>query len=130
MLISSIKNVIEGIIHLTDQKEGETLPRKTADHSEEKEQVANMPQNDQSKEEIEKLNHMLAAVLNYISDDEVEVIDIEYLLNNTEGLRDWWDEYRERNRKDIEEEISKALGDLSIEELEDLREKIKGKDKE
>ncbi|NKE06606.1 hypothetical protein GWK17_14195 [Bacillus selenatarsenatis] len=106
------------------------MPRKTADHSEEKEQVANMPQNDQSKEEIEKLNHMLAAVLNYISDDEVEVIDIEYLLNNTEGLRDWWDEYRERNRKDIEEEISKALGDLSIEELEDLREKIKGKDKE
>ncbi|MGV2941328.1 hypothetical protein AB5I83_17125 [Mesobacillus sp. LC4] len=106
------------------------MPRKTTDHPEEKEQVGNMPQNDQSKEEIEKLNHMLAAVLNYISDDEVEVIDIEYLLNNTEGLRDWWDQYRERNRKEIEEEISKALGDLSIEELEDLREKIKGKDKE
>lgn len=106
------------------------MPRKTADHTEEKEQVDNMPQNDQSKEEIEKLNHMLAAVLNYISDDEVEVIDIEYLLNNTEGLRDWWNQYRERNRKEIEEEISKALGDLSIEELEDLREKIKGKDKE
>ncbi|WNF24687.1 hypothetical protein [Mesobacillus jeotgali] len=128
----SIKIAIEGIIHLTDKKEGETLPRKTADNPEgkESEQLDIIPQKDISKEEIEKLNHMLAAVLNYISDDEVEVIDIDYLLNNTEGLRDWWDQYRERNRKKIEEEISKALGDLSIEELENLREKIKGKDKE
>jgi hypothetical protein len=124
--------VIEGIIHLTAKKEGETLPRKNANHPEEKEseQLDIIPQKDKSKEEIEKLNHMLAAVLNYISDDEVEVIDIEYLLNNTEGLRDWWDQYRERNRKKIEEEISKSLGGLSIEELEELREKIKGKDKE
>ena len=108
------------------------MPRKTADNPEgkESEQLDIIPQKDISKEEIEKLNHMLAAVLNYISDDEVEVIDIDYLLNNTEGLRDWWDQYRERNRKKIEKEISKALGDLSIEELEDLREKIKGKDKE
>lgn len=105
------------------------MPRKTA-NPEEKEQLDIVPQNEKTKEEIEKLNHMLAAVLNYISDDEVEVIDIEYLLNNTEGLRDWWDQYRERNRKKIEDEILKALGDLSIEELEDLRGKIKGKDKE
>ncbi|WP_079508642.1 hypothetical protein [Mesobacillus jeotgali] len=108
------------------------MPRKAADNPDVKgnEEQENLTQPDNGKEEIEALNHMLAAVLNYISDDEVEVIDIEYLLNNTEGLRDWWDQYRERNRKKIEEEISKALGGLSIEELEDLREKIKGKDRE
>lgn len=88
------------------------------------------PIRDNKKDEIENLNRMLAAVLNYLSDDEVEVIDIEYLLENTEGLREWWNQYRERNRKKIEKEITKALGDLSIEELENLREKIKGNDKE
>lgn len=108
------------------------MPRKSAETLEEKEneQPDKVTQQDEPKDEVEQLNHMLAAVLNYISDDEVEVIDIEYLLNNTEGLRQWWDQYRERNRKEIESEISKALGGLSIEELEDLREKIKGKDKE
>ena len=79
--------------------------------------------------EIEKLNRLLAAVLNYLSDDEVEVIDIEYLLHNTEGLQEWWDQYKERNRKVLEEEIKKSLGGLSIEELESIREKIKGTDK-
>ncbi|MBT2642480.1 hypothetical protein J7I80_09600 [Bacillus sp. ISL-41] len=108
------------------------MPKKATDHSEEKEDEhqENVTQQAEPKDEVERLNHMLAAVLNYISDDEVEVIDIEYLLSNTEGLREWWDQYRERNRKEIEDEISKALGGLSIEELEDLREKIKGKDKE
>ncbi|WLR57476.1 hypothetical protein LC048_11830 [Mesobacillus subterraneus] len=88
------------------------------------------PELNDKKDEIENLNRLLAAVLDYLSDDEVEVIDIEYLLENTEGLREWWNQYRERNRKKIEQEITKALGDLSIEELENLREKIKGNDKE
>lgn len=82
-----------------------------------------------AKEQIEHLNRLLAAVLNYLSDDEVEVIDIDYLLNNTEGLQEWWDKYKERNRKKIEEEIKKSLGSLSIEELESIQEKIKAKDK-
>lgn len=82
-----------------------------------------------AKEQIENLNRLLAAVLNYLSDDEVEVIDIDYLLNNTEGLQEWWDQYKERNRKKIEEEIKKSLGSLSIEELESIQEKIKAKDK-
>lgn len=81
------------------------------------------------KAEIQNLNRLLAAVLNYLSDDEVEVIDIEYLLQNTEGLQEWWDQYKEKNRKKIEEEIKKSLGNLSMEELESIREKIKGKDK-
>jgi hypothetical protein len=106
------------------------LPRKAAENPDVQEAEGPEKETQQDKEnnEIEKLNKMLAAVLNYISDDEVEVIDIEYLLNNTEGLRDWWDQYRERNRKEIESEISQALGGLSIEELEELREKIKGKE--
>ncbi|CAM3722493.1 hypothetical protein [Mesobacillus thioparans] len=107
------------------------MPRK-AEETPEDQEVEGLEKETQHKEsnEIERVNHMLAAVLNYISDDEVEVIDIEYLLNNTEGLREWWDQYRERNRKEIEEEISQALGGLSIEELEELREKIKGKEEE
>lgn len=82
-----------------------------------------------AKAEIKNLNRLLAAVLNYLSDDEVEVIDIEYLLQNTEGLQEWWDQYKEKNRKKIEEEIKKSLGNLSMEELESIREKIKGNDK-
>jgi uncharacterized protein (DUF4213/DUF364 family) len=35
---------------------------------------------------IDKLNKMLANVLTYISDEEVEVIDFEYLLDHTDGL--------------------------------------------
>jgi hypothetical protein len=106
------------------------LPRKTAANNGESESDIQEGQSVADKsDEIENLNRLLGAVLNYLSDDEVEVIDIEYLLNNTEGLQEWWDQYRERNRKQIEEEIKKSLGDLSIEELESLREKIKGKDK-
>lgn len=107
------------------------MPRKTAANNGESvsdiQEVQSVPDN--KRDEIENLNRLLGAVLNYLSDDEVEVIDIEYLLNNTEGLQEWWDQYRERNRKHIEEEIKKSLGDLSIEELESLREKIKGIDK-
>jgi hypothetical protein len=108
------------------------LPRKPAAISEEQangmEEIEPVLNN--KEDEVENLNRLLAAVLEYLSDDEVEVIDIEYLLENTEGLRDWWNRYRERNRKKIEEEITKALGDLSIEELENLREKIIGNEKE
>lgn len=108
------------------------MPRKPAAISEE--QANEMKETDpvvnNKKDEIENLNRLLAAVLDYLSDDEVEVIDIEYLLENTEGLREWWNQYRERNRKKIEKEITQALGDLSIEELENLREKIRGNEKE
>lgn len=90
-------------------------------------QIESSKENDQF--EIPNLNRMLAAVLNYLSDDEVEEIDIEYLLNNTEGLREWWDKYRESNKKEIEEEIIKSLGELSLKELEEIREKIKEKEK-
>lgn len=75
----------------------------------------------------ENVSRLLAAVLTYLSDDEVEVIDIDYLLTHTEGLREWWDTYREKNRKLIEDEIKNSLGDLSLEELERIRAEIKGK---
>lgn len=120
------------IILIKDGKEGEILPRKPAVSTEvqENEMEEIEPVVNNKKDEIDDLNRLLAAVLDYLSDDEVEVIDIEYLLENTEGLREWWNQYRERNRKKIEEEITKALGDLSIEELENLREKITGNEKE
>jgi hypothetical protein len=68
---------------------------------------------------------MLAAVLNYLLDEEVEEIDLEYLLNNTESLREWWEQYCEKNRKQIEDEIKISLEKLPLEELESIREKIK-----
>ncbi|WP_335714746.1 hypothetical protein [Neobacillus drentensis] len=82
---------------------------------------------DEHEDEVANLNRMLAATLNYLSDDEVEEIDIEYLLDHTEGLREWWNRYRESNRKEIEEEIKKSLGELSLKELEMIREQIKEK---
>lgn len=82
-------------------------------------------QSSEEETEIDKLNRLLAAVLTYLSDDDVEEIDIEYLLENTEGLREWWDQYRERNRKQIEEEIKRSLSGLSLEDLEMIRAKIK-----
>lgn len=105
------------------------MPRKAAIINEVPDKEANLLlQNDQKKEEeIDDLTRMLAAVLNYLSDDELEEIDIEYLLDDTKGLREWWDQYRESNRKDIEEEIKKSLGELSLKELEKIREKIKEK---
>lgn len=112
------------------------MPRKSAviNENTEKQRGEEVPLEDgdeetKEKAEIQNLNRLLAAVLNYLSDDEVEVIDIEYLLQNTEGLQEWWDQYKEKNRKNIEEEIKKSLGNLSMEELESIREKIKGKDK-
>ncbi len=84
-----------------------------------------LPNNEKNDAEISDLNRMLATVLNYLSDEEVEEIDIEYLLNNTEGLRDWWDSYRESNRQQIEEEIKQSLSELSLTELEKIREQIK-----
>jgi transposase-like protein len=73
------------------------------------------------------LERMLAAVLNYLSDDEIEEIDLEYLLTNTKDLRQWWDQYREKNKKQVEEEIKKSLSKLTLEELESIREQIKEK---
>lgn len=107
------------------------MPRKSAALTEEMDNETIEPEllKENKKDEIENLNRLLASVLNYLSDDEVEVIDIEYLLENTEGLQEWWDQYREKNRKQIEEEIKKSLGELSLEELESIREKIKRKDK-
>ncbi|WP_332628778.1 hypothetical protein [Halalkalibacter flavus] len=107
------------------------MPRKTATNNEETEKDTDELSAIKNKyeDEIKNLNRWLAAVLNYLSDDEVEEIDIEYLLSNTEGLREWWDQYRENNRKLIEEEIKKSLGELSLEELESIREKIKDKEK-
>lgn len=74
---------------------------------------------------IDKLNKMLANVLTYISDEEVEVIDFEYLLDHTDGLRQWWNEYQEANRKKLEDEIKKSLKNLSIKELKEINDKIK-----
>ncbi|MEW9108737.1 MAG: hypothetical protein AB2374_05260 [Cytobacillus gottheilii] len=87
----------------------------------------NEQQHNSAHDEIVELNRMLGEVLTYLSDDEVEEIDIEYLLKNTEGLREWWDGFRERNRKSIEKEIMKSLGSLPIKELESIREQIKAK---
>ncbi|RXI99811.1 hypothetical protein DS745_13080 [Anaerobacillus alkaliphilus] len=105
------------------------MPRKATTNTEEAEIDLDglVSDNGNDENKIENLNRMLAAVLNYLSDDEVEEIDIEYLLANTEGLRDWWDHYRESNRKQIEEEIKNSLAELSLEELESIREKIKEK---
>jgi hypothetical protein len=83
-----------------------------------------------SENEITRLNRMLAAVMKYISDDEIVEIDIEYLLENTEGLRKWWNDYREKDRKRIEEEIKKSLSGLTLEELERVREQIQVKGEE
>ena len=110
------------------------MPRKSAqadEVTEKKDSESNDELSLQQKyeNEIDKLNTMLAAVLKYLSDDDVEEIDIEVLLTNTEGLREWWDQYRERNRKQIEVEIQKSLSDLTLEELESIREQIKEKKK-
>lgn len=105
------------------------MPRKASVANEGPDEEASiLLESDQKKEdEIDKLTRMLGAVLNYLSDDELEELDVEYLLDDTEGLREWWDQYRERNRKQIEEEIKKSLGELSLKELEKIHEKIKDK---
>ncbi|PLT28644.1 hypothetical protein [Peribacillus deserti] len=105
------------------------MPRKPAQTNEDSdhEKVVTLPNIEGDKDEIGNLSRMLAAVLDYLSDDEVEEIDIEYILDKTEGLREWWDRYRESNRKLIEEEIRESLGELSLEELQRIREQIKEK---
>jgi 5'-deoxynucleotidase YfbR-like HD superfamily hydrolase len=104
------------------------MPRKAAPSvNEDTDQETKDVLSEIEEDEIAKLNRMLAATLNYLSDDEVEEIDIEYLLDHTEGLREWWNRYRESNRKEIEEEIKKSLGELSLKELEMIREQIKEK---
>ncbi|MBO1000766.1 hypothetical protein IOC57_23880 [Bacillus sp. SD075] len=91
-------------------------------------EVQDPPPSSDKESQIVKLNRLLGAVMRYLSDDEQEEIDIEYLLENTEGLRDWWSEYRELDRKRVEEEIKKSLTDLSLEELENIREQIRTKE--
>lgn len=102
-------------------------PEASLDGTAEKESNVVPLNKESSKDQIAELNRMLAAVMNYISDDEVEEIDVTYLLQNTEGLKEWWDVYKESNRKDVEEEIKKSLNKLSLKELEQIREQIKEK---
>ncbi|MFS0763954.1 hypothetical protein [Peribacillus phoenicis] len=90
-------------------------------------EVKDTPASPDKESETDKLNRLLGAVMRYLSDDEQEEIDIEYLLENTAGLRDWWSEYRELDRKRVEEEIKNSLTDLSLEELENIREQIRTK---
>ena len=102
------------------------MPRKQASNESPEEDPQDLSQAKIYKDdEVDHLNRMLAAVLNYLLDEEVEEIDLEYLLNNTEGLREWWEQYREKNRKEIEDEIKISLEKLPLEELKSIREKIK-----
>ena len=105
------------------------MPRKSAQTNEgtDKENIIHLPNNQQNKDEVGNLSRMLAAVLDYLSDEEVDEIDVQYILENTEGLHEWWNLYRESNRKLIEEEIRKSLGELSLEKLQRIREQIKEK---
>lgn len=108
------------------------MPRKSAanDESAKPEMEELLPENNEmgsNDDEVANLSRMLGSVLKYLSDDDIEEIDIQSLLENTEGLQSWWDQYRESNRKHIEEEIKKSLGDLSLVDLESIREKIKEK---
>lgn len=103
------------------------MPRKSAENNAEldNEDIVQSLNNLQTKDEVNNLSRMLAAVLDYLSDEENEEIDIEYIFDKTEGLRDWWGQYQENNRKLIEEEIKESLSDLSFEELQRIREQIK-----
>jgi len=104
------------------------MPRKSTqanEESENDEKMDEVPNNPQS--EIDNLSRMLAAVLDYLADEENEEIDIEYLFDKTEGLREWRKQYQEKNRKLIEDEIKKSLGSLSFDELQKIREQIKEK---
>ncbi|MFJ7638213.1 hypothetical protein ACQKIC_10570 [Peribacillus sp. NPDC046944] len=81
----------------------------------------------EKENEVTRLNRLLGAVMRYLSDDEQEEIDIEYLLENTDGLREWWDQYRELDRKRVEEKIKSSLAELPVEELELILEQIRNK---
>ncbi|WP_042337983.1 hypothetical protein [Bacillus andreraoultii] len=78
---------------------------------------------------IDDLTRMLADVLTYLSDEEIEEIDIEYLLNHTVGLRAWWEDYCENNRKQIEKEIKQSLYQLSLKQLEHIQKMINDRNK-
>jgi hypothetical protein len=102
------------------------MPRKPSPINEEDEEVTNIIDlsNKKNETEVDNLTRMLAAVLNYLTDDDLEEMDIEYLLDETKGLREWWNQYQEGNRKEIEEEIKKSLGELSLKDLKRIREQI------
>lgn len=103
----------------TDVENGEPVEKHT--------NILPLPKKEK-EEEIDQLNRMLGTVMKYISNDEIEEIDLEYLLDSTDGLRDWWNNYRELDRKKVVEEIKKALGGLSLEELEKIQEQIQNKE--
>ncbi|KMK97198.1 hypothetical protein [Rossellomorea marisflavi] len=77
------------------------------------------------EKEYKNLERLLASTLHYLSDDEVEEIDLEYLMEHTNGLREWWQQYREKNKKVLEKEIQHLLPSLSLEELEELKARLK-----
>ena len=54
-----------------------------------KENVVHLTNNQQNKDEVGNLSRMLVAVVDYLSDEEVEEIDVQYILENTEVPRDW-----------------------------------------
>lgn len=81
----------------------------------------------EKESEVARLNRLLGEVIRYLSDDEQEEIDIEYLLENTDGLREWWDQYRELDRKRVEEQIKNSLAELPVEDLELILEQIRNK---
>lgn len=103
------------------------MPRKSAQPNEEPEKETEGSFDPKNNDELANLSRMLGAVLTYLTDDELEEIDIEGLIDNTEGLRKWWDQYQESNKKQLEEEIKKSLGELSLKELQKIQEKIKEK---
>ncbi|MET3508566.1 hypothetical protein [Halalkalibacter oceani] len=99
------------------------MPRKNEQINEQKNNVVNL-----DTSENKKLTEWLGFILDYLSDETNEEIDVEYLFDNAEGLREWWEQYQENNRKIIIEEIKNKLGKLSLEELKEIREKVKGDD--
>lgn len=104
------------------------MPRKSAQSNEESEnELIPLPNTQQNQGEVEDLTRMLAAVLEYLSDDSNEEIDVGYLFDSTQGLREWWTQYQENNRKKIEDEITASLGELTLEDLNKIRDQVKGK---
>ena len=117
--------ILMGILNIKSDDRSVTMPRKSSKTNEETdiEEVVQISNNQQ--EEIDNLTRMLAAVLDYLTDEDNEEIDVEYMFDHTEGLREWHKQYRESNRKLIEEEIKESLETLSFEELQKIREQIK-----
>ncbi|OCA81648.1 hypothetical protein A8F94_22560 [Bacillus sp. FJAT-27225] len=103
------------------------MPKKSDQKTEsvDKDKIVQLPEKGNKNDQGEELSRMLAAVLEYLSDETVEVIDINYLFDNTEGLEAWWNDYQENNRKKIEAEIRESLSKLSLEDLQKIRGQIK-----